>query len=76
MAQFCTCGSLMINDSCTNKNCINKVSAKSGTTKKRVGGEKKVLEATEKKAKPTRTKRASKCVTYNLYDKKEEESSI
>lgn len=24
MAQFCTCGSLIVNDSCTNKNCSNR----------------------------------------------------
>ncbi|HHX17307.1 MAG TPA: hypothetical protein GX727_00430 [Clostridium sp.] len=72
MAQFCTCGSLIVDDKCTNKNCKNILSTKSSSsTKKRVAAKKT---ATEEKPKTTRTRRASKCITYNLYDKKEESS--
>lgn len=70
MAQFCTCGSLMINESCTNKNCINKVSTKTASSAAKKG---KAAKA-EKPAKSTRTRRSSKCITYNLYENKEEES--
>ncbi|MFZ5987561.1 MAG: hypothetical protein ACOYWZ_10625 [Bacillota bacterium] len=73
MAQFCTCGSLMINDNCTNKNCTNKAPSKSGTTSAKQARLKKA-DTAEKPAKPTRTRRASKCITYNLYENKEEES--
>ncbi|WP_038289725.1 hypothetical protein [Acetivibrio straminisolvens] len=70
MAQFCTCGSLIINDSCTNKNCSNRVASKLSSAAKRTT---KTAKA-DTPAKSTRTRRASKCITYNLYDKKAEES--
>lgn len=75
MAQFCTCGSLVIDDKCTNKNCKLTISTKSrSSTKKRVAAKKN--NTAEEKPKTTRIRRASKCITYNLNDKKEKESSI
>ncbi|HQA57703.1 MAG TPA: hypothetical protein PK033_07475 [Acetivibrio sp.] len=73
MAEFCNCGSLMINGSCTNKNCNNRVSAKHASSAKRVEKEK----ASEKKSpSSTRTRRASKCITYNLKDLAEKVENI
>ena len=66
MAEFCTCGSIIINDHCTNKNC----SFKSGSTSEKPSKVRKVAKA----AKGTRTRKSSKCITYNLYDVKEEEN--
>ncbi|HHV28922.1 hypothetical protein [Acetivibrio mesophilus] len=73
MAQFCTCGSLIINDSCTNKNCSNRAASKPSSAGKRTAKTAKAAKA-DTSAKSTRTRRASKCITYNLYDKKAEES--
>ncbi|NLL07195.1 MAG: hypothetical protein GX270_15760 [Clostridiaceae bacterium] len=70
MAEFCTCGSLMLEGSCTNKNCVNKTAGKS-TTAKKTRAKKDTLET---KPKTTRTRKASKCITYNLYETKEENS--
>ncbi|HOM03303.1 MAG TPA: hypothetical protein PLH43_10810 [Acetivibrio sp.] len=70
MAQFCTCGSLIINDSCTNKNCSNRVASKLSASAKKTAKTPK----DDAPAKSTRTRKASKCITYNLYDKKAEES--
>ncbi|MDQ2085396.1 hypothetical protein RBH29_02945 [Herbivorax sp. ANBcel31] len=75
MAQFCTCGSLMIDEKCTNKNCSYKVSAKPSSSAKKRASSKKSTETAKEKPKTTRTRRSSKCVTYNLHDKKDEESS-
>ncbi len=69
MAEFCTCGSLMIEGSCTNKNCVNKVGK--STTAKKTRAKKDPSEA---KPKTTRTRKSSKCITYNLYETKEENS--
>jgi hypothetical protein len=76
LAEFCSCGSLKINGSCTNKNCVNKVAAKPAA--KSSAGRSTAPKALKAKPEtsPSRTRRASKCITYNLYDlqKKEEES--
>lgn len=73
LAEFCTCGSIVLNGHCTNKNCSNKSSAKASTTK----ASKKAAGTVTKEAKPVKTKRASKCITYNLYDiNKEEEENV
>jgi len=72
LAEFCTCGSLMLDGSCTNKNCSNKSAGKHSTPKtKKTRAKKSTLES---KPKTARTRRASKCITYNLYDTKEENS--
>lgn len=73
LAEFCTCGSLMLNGSCTNKNCKNKADSKhSASTTKKTKAKSDTLNS---KPKLSRTRRASKCITYNLYDMKEEENS-
>lgn len=72
MAEFCTCGSIVLNGHCTNKNCSNKSSAKSTTAK----APRKAAGSATKEVKPVKTKRASKCITYNLYDIKEEEENV
>ncbi|MCR4436386.1 MAG: hypothetical protein QHH06_11005 [Clostridiales bacterium] len=70
MAEFCTCGSIIIDGHCTNKNCTFKAAAKSSAPKP---ASRKQASPEKKEAKPARTKRASKCITYNLYEIKEEE---
>lgn len=68
LLEFCKCGSLMTDGQCSNKNCPHKVTVKSDSAiKKRVPGKK----STEPKS--PKTRRASKVITYNLYDIKEEE---
>ena len=72
LADFCTCGSIIINGHCTNKSCINKAQGKTATAK---AARKTSKESTEAKAlKPVRTRKSSKCITYNLNDIKEEET--
>jgi hypothetical protein len=71
LAEFCTCGSLMISGHCTNKNCSNrseskKASAKPASRKKNI--------STSTEPKKVRTRKSSKCVTYNLNDVQEEEN--
>ncbi|RCX13247.1 hypothetical protein DFR58_11865 [Anaerobacterium chartisolvens] len=73
MAQFCSCGSIIINDHCTNKNCINK--SNSGTTAKTLRASKKEPKEGGA-AKGTKARRSSKCITYNLYDIKSPEEGI
>ena len=74
MAEFCTCGSIIINNKCTNKNCELKtgktgnVSAPKRTSRakaKTVPTESIGLKSETKK--PTSaSRRSSKCVTYKL----------
>jgi len=71
LAEFCVCGSLLLDGSCTNKNCTNKATKQRATAAKKTGAKSDTLES---KPKTTRTRRASKCITYNLYDIKEENS--
>lgn len=65
MAEFCICGSLMLDGNCTNKNCSNRASAKVVSSAKRAA-----KGTASKKETPTRTRtrRASKCISYNLSD--------
>lgn len=72
MAEFCTCGSLMLDGSCTNKNCSNKAAVKHKTPAAKKTKEKS--NTLESKPKATKSRRASKCITYNLYELKEENS--
>jgi hypothetical protein len=69
LAEFCTCGSLIINEQCTNKNCTNKPASKSASPKHSSAKEGK------KETKSTRTRRASKVITYNLYEDKNEDGN-
>lgn len=61
MAEFCNCGSLIINDHCSNKNCT----LKAASTKVSAG---RASSSVKKAAKSPKTRKASKVVTYNLYD--------
>lgn len=65
MAEFCKCGSIMINGSCTNKSCSNKLE-KAPASRSRTARPK----AQDIKTEPKKTKvpRASKCITYNIKD--------
>lgn len=71
MAEFCKCGSVMINGSCTNKNCSNKTikAAAPARNSKTVRTRTIKTDAVEKTAaKITKVPRASKCITYHISD--------
>ena len=80
MAEFCECGSLVIEDRCTNKNCAFRAATKPTPTKRKSTAKAKAtgvtglsLEATKPApVKAGNPRRASKCVTYNLYDTENE----
>lgn len=69
LAEFCKCGSIIINGRCTNKGCTIKISVKPLP----VNTPKKASAASKTPAKTTKTRRASKCITYNMYKSKNEE---
>ena len=69
MAEFCKCGSLVIGGRCSNKGCSLKALDKQAPVK----AVKKAATAEKTPAKGTKTRRASKCITYNLYETKSEE---
>jgi len=71
MTEFCKCGSMMINGSCTRKNCSNKI-VKASPSRAKAASTKTPVVKTELKS--TKVRRASKCITYNINDllKKEE----
>ncbi len=81
MADFCECGSLVIDNRCSNKNCSlraagnpaseKKTSSRAKTAVKKAGMVK--AETAKAAAKTTSSRRASKCITYNLNDLKEKE---
>ena len=77
MAEFCECGSLVVDSRCSNKHCSLRAAAKPvparrSTAKSKVTGVLGVtaqsLEATKPAVKVPNPRRASKCITYNLYD--------
>ena len=72
MAEFCTCGSLVIDGRCTNKSCSNRAQDKQTPGK---AASVKKAKAGKAPAKATKTKRASKCITYNLYETQNEEGN-
>ncbi len=63
MAEFCFCGSLMIDGSCTNKNCINKAKHASGAKTRSPRSSKT---ADTKQPKKTAVRKSSKVITYSL----------
>ena len=71
MAEFCKCGSLVINGRCTNKSCA----VKTHETKPAKAETEKKTRTAVPRVKTTKTKRASKCVTYNLYETQNEEGN-
>lgn len=72
MAEFCSCGSLVIGGKCTNKNCSLRALEKSTEKKSASTRAKKTDKAAT--AKTPKTRKASKCVTYNMYEIKEEDT--
>ncbi|HEX2946259.1 MAG TPA: hypothetical protein VHT96_09935 [Clostridia bacterium] len=76
MAEFCECGSLVIDGRCTNKSCSLRAGASPTTAKKPSAKTRASLKGTvaaKPAAKAANPRRASKCITYNLYDKKDTE---
>lgn len=71
MAEYCKCGSIMIDGSCTHKSCSNKL-VKASPSRVKAASTKTTAVKTENKS--TKVRRASKCITYNINDliKKEE----
>lgn len=64
MAEFCKCGSLIINDKCSNKNCAFKVDKVPGGAAKKTAAAKSSAEKKSKTA--TGARRSSKCITYSI----------
>ncbi len=73
MAEFCVCGSLIIDGRCSNKSCSSRGQDKQAPVKS--ASAKRTAKAEKAPAKSTRSKRASKCITYNLYETKSEEGN-
>lgn len=71
MLEYCKCGSLMINGSCTHKGCINNIAtvSKAKTTRAKASTIKTAARTqVTTKTKSTKIPRASKCITYKLSD--------
>lgn len=71
MAEFCECGSLVIDGRCSNKSCSlrgNAVAPAKKASRAKASGTGTVSKASVPKKSDSR--RASRVVTYNLYDKK------
>lgn len=67
--EFCKCGSVMNNGSCTNKNCSNKLGKASPSKTKKAGVNKAAAggpAVVKTVAKNTKVPRASKCITYHI----------
>ncbi|MDP4092230.1 MAG: hypothetical protein Q8920_02620 [Bacillota bacterium] len=73
LPEFCTCGSLVINGQCTNKRCSMSSATKPAKSRSAKTGSAKTA---SKEAKPLRTRKASKCITYNLYDLENKEDNV
>ncbi len=69
MTEFCTCGSMLINGVCSNKRCPGSVTVKPAKARSSKAG-------TAKKAAVPKTRKASKCITYNLYDLEDREDNV
>ncbi len=68
MAEFCKCGSFMVNGNCTNKNCSNKPVTSSVSKVKKAAKSRTIKPAAQEKpaTKNTKAPRASKVVTYHI----------
>ncbi len=79
MAEFCECGSLVIDGRCTNKSCTLRAAESPSALKKPAARAKASLKGAvtakpaAKAVKAVNPRRASKCITYNLYDIKDKE---
>jgi hypothetical protein len=78
LSQFCTCGSIMINEQCTNKNCSLKPAAKSATGKSAGRGAGRGTSTASKEPKKANPRKSSKCITYNIdeLDARKKEENI
>ena len=74
LAEFCSCGSIMISGRCTNKNCDMRHEQKPGTPVK-ASASRKATATSKTDAKPAKTRRASKCITYNIKDLQKDEEN-
>ncbi|HEY9061856.1 MAG TPA: hypothetical protein VIO64_15320 [Pseudobacteroides sp.] len=74
MSEFCKCGSLMLSGNCTNKNCTFRTISKPSSPKQSSRSKAASSDISAKEKKPPRVRRASKCITYNLYDINNEEA--
>ena len=72
MAEFCTCGSLVIGGHCTNKNCADKASRPAQAKAAKA----KTTSVVKKEPKTTRVRKSSKVIAYNLYDTEKEEGNV
>ncbi|MEN6314307.1 MAG: hypothetical protein ABFD25_08690 [Clostridiaceae bacterium] len=71
MTEFCECGSLILDGRCSNKNCSLRAAAKPTAGKKPAARAKaagKSAVPAKLSVKAANPRRASKCITYNLYD--------
>lgn len=73
MANFCKCGSIIINNKCSNKNCdIKPEPSQLEPVKKESNSKKKAPSKSSstpnKTAAPSSKRKSSKCVTYKLSD--------
>lgn len=68
MPEFCKCGSVVINGSCTNKNCITNLGKVLQAKAKKAGRAKTATAASAVKtaSKSTKVPKASKCITYHI----------
>jgi hypothetical protein len=66
MSEFCKCGSIIINGSCTNKSCSNKSEISPKARSVRAKASPKTLPVNKNTS--TRVPRASKCITYSIND--------
>lgn len=79
MPEFCSCGSIIINGNCSNRNCAHRTAGKSEGKKKapkKANIIKSAKSSAEKATRVANPRRASKCITYNLYDKKEKNDNL
>jgi len=63
MAEYCKCGSIMIDGSCTHKSCSNKLEKASPSRVKKASAK---TPAVKTELKSTKVRRSSKCITYNI----------
>jgi len=75
LAEFCECGSLVIDSRCSNKNCSLKGNAKPVPARKstRAKAAVKITDDAKPSVKASNPRRASKMITYNLYEVQENE---
>ena len=70
LAEFCTCGSLVIGGHCTNKKCSSSAPVKTATVRapKKAAVPKTKDAPVKKESNPASARRSSKVISYNLND--------